>query len=114
MMQLLENTNLIDPGVSKNDVDDFIFLHSRDNDNRLSQNEFVSAIEGTVFDVVLEEALSYRSPQKATKNSIEEDLKILFPLKNSTIGKMELNNLLNYLDTNNDAEVSIEELSSWF
>jgi len=40
-MKELLDTNTLDPGITVEDIDEFIFTHNRDDENRLSLNEFL-------------------------------------------------------------------------
>ena len=86
-------------------------------DGRLGREEFMEAVNETLFMLVLEDALKSGNPKKyfeqvaRSTNSVE---KALFPKVNTTIGEKEVKGIIKFFDTNGDQQVSRREIRAKF
>jgi len=73
----------------------------------------MTAIKSTVYDLILEDQLNQKQTPPPTSESMALELKKIFPWKDSTVGSIELKELLAYADENGDGRVSLGEVYAW-
>jgi len=106
-----------DNGISDFDVDMFITLHDAGNDKRLDKDEFMQAINNTLFMLVLEDALQSADPtrytkvQPATHTSIAS---VLFQIRGASLGTSDLQEIIKFFDSDSDGRVSRKDIRSQF
>lgn len=119
MMDTDSNENTYEKMISNLDVYSFISKHNTDYDRRLNKLEFLLAVNESLFNLVLEDALNSEDPAKyydrhSTNSSIEMELNRLFKTEDATLGEKDLALIIERLDLNNDQEVSRKEIHELF
>jgi len=99
-------------------IESFVYLHDKNFDERLNRAEFIEAVNQTMFALVLEDALKSINPntyyEKTSGNSIEKDMKQLFPKNDSLLGQKDLIRIVKYFDSDSDGRISREEIRKVF
>jgi len=99
-------------------IESFVYLHDKNFDERLNRAEFIEAVNQTMFALVLEDALKSINPntyyEKTSGNSIEKDMRELFPKNDSLLGQKDLLRIVKYFDSDSDGRISREEIRKVF
>ena len=96
------------------DYDSYILLQFMDNnfDGRISRTELLSHFEERLFNLVLEDTLTSNFHLlKKTKKWKKSPIDKYFPFEGSTIGKQEIEDILQKFDMNGDKTVKRREMA---